>query len=81
MSCVYDVNAPKKPANLTVNSDLMAQAKNMKINVSATLEQALAAALKTRKTELWKEENKDAIGVYNETVEKYGLFSEGMRTF
>ena len=41
MSNLYNTNAPKKPTNLTVNSDLLNQAKHMKINISLTLENAL----------------------------------------
>jgi antitoxin CcdA len=81
MSLLYNTNAPKKPTNLTVNSDLLSQAKEMKINLSATLENALADALKTRKQEIWKEENKEAINSYNEHVTEFGLFSDGIRIF
>ena len=41
MPTTYDTSAPKKPTNLTVNSDLLRIAKALKINVSATLEHAL----------------------------------------
>jgi len=81
MSSLYNINAPKKPTNLTVNSDLLSQAKDYKINLSATLETALADALKLRKIELWKEENKESISVYNEKIEEYGLFSDEIRMF
>ena len=81
MSALYNVNAPKKPTNLTVNSDLLSQAKDYKINLSATLETALAAALKSKKTELWKEENREAIESYNTLLEEYGLFSDEIRMF
>lgn len=81
MSSLYNINAPKKPTNLTVNSDLLSQAKDYKINLSATLETALADALKLRKIELWKGENKEAISVYNEKIEEYGLFSDEIRMF
>ena len=37
MSTLYNTNAPKKPTNLTVNSDLLSQAKDYKINLSATV--------------------------------------------
>jgi antitoxin CcdA len=49
MSTLYNVNAPKKPTNLTVNRDLLTQAKEYKINLSATLETALSEALKSKK--------------------------------
>ncbi|MCA1948977.1 MAG: type II toxin-antitoxin system CcdA family antitoxin [Treponema sp.] len=81
MSLMYNIHAPKKPTNLTVNSDLLKQAKEYKINISAILESALAEALKEKKRERWKEENKEAIAYYNSALEKYGLFSDEMRTF
>ncbi len=79
MSMLYNANAPKKPTNLTINSDLLSQAKEMKINLSATLENALADALKIKKQEQWKEDNKEAINSYNEHISEYGLFSDGIR--
>ncbi len=74
MSTLYNINAPKKPTNLTANSDLLTQAKDYKINLSATLESALADALKAKKVDLWKEDNKQAIANYNNTIEELGLF-------
>jgi len=78
---LYNANAPKKPTNLTINSDLLSQAKDMKINLSATLENALAEALKSKKAEQWKEENKESIFAYNEMIEANGVFSDGIRMF
>lgn len=45
----YDLSAPKKPTNLTVNSDLLAQAKALGINLSQVLEQSLTQEVKKRK--------------------------------
>jgi len=46
MQQIYDTNAPKKPINLSVNSDLLNKAKALKINLSATFEAALLNELK-----------------------------------
>lgn len=81
MSYLYNTEAPKKPTNLTINSDLLAQAKNMKINISSTLEVALAEAVKQKKREDWILENSEAIANYNEKLSEYGLFSDEMRAF
>jgi Post-segregation antitoxin (ccd killing mechanism protein) encoded by the F plasmid len=81
MGKIYNQDAPKKPTNLTVNSDLLAQAKTMKINISATLESALAEAVKQKKREEWLAENAVAISNYNEKISEYGLFSDEMRAF
>ena len=79
MSALFNINAPKKPTNLTVNSDLLSQAKEHKINISATLENALVEVLKEKKSELWKKENREAMASYNEKIGETGLFSDGIR--
>ncbi len=72
---------PKKAANLTVRADLLEEARARKINLSQTLEVALAAELKKRREAEWLEQNKAAIEAYNRHVEKHGLFSDRYRTF
>lgn len=49
MQPVYDPQAPKKAANLSINADLLGKAKALDINLSATLELALVAVLKQRR--------------------------------
>ena len=41
METLFDSNAPKKPTNLSLNSDLLEKSRKLKINLSATLEEAL----------------------------------------
>lgn len=81
MSSLYDSSAPKKSANLSVNSELLAHAKQLGINLSAVLEQSLAQKVKELKTQAWLEENGDAIAKYNQEVQEHGVFSDGMRSF
>jgi antitoxin CcdA len=81
MQAGFDQQAPKKAANLSINSDLLAKARNLKINLSATLEQALIVQVKNAQREQWKNENKDAIEVLNKLSEKNGLFSDSFREF
>lgn len=78
---LYDTNAPKKPANLSINSDLLKRAKDLDINLSATLEQALTHELKSKQAKMWLEQNKSAIEAYNKSVEESGVFSDGLRSF
>ncbi len=77
----YNPQAPKRPANLSINSDLLSKAKELNINLSATLELALSEALKGKQREQWLAENKAAIDAYNEHVETHGVFSDGLRSF
>ena len=81
MQPAYDLQAPKKAANLSINADLLNKAKEMDINLSATLEQALVEVIKKRLFDQWVAENRVAIEAYNEHVEKHGVFSDGLRTF
>ncbi len=81
MLSLYNLDAPKKPTNLSINSDLLLQAKALGINLSAALEQALIAQLKEKQTQLWLEQNKKAIEAYNKSVDERGVFSDGLRGF
>ncbi len=81
MLSAYNPHAPKRAANLSVNGDLLNKAKELNINLSATLEQALAEALKKNQREQWLAENREAINAYNEHVEADGVFSDGLRSF
>lgn len=81
MSSLYNPNAPKKPINLSVNSDLLEQAKKMKLNISSVLESALADIVRQQKRDLWLEENRDSIDIYNKVINEVGLFSDECRAF
>ena len=81
MNPLFDVDAPKKATNLSVNSDLLTKSKAMGINLSATLEQALQAKLASSKADKWATENRNAIRSYNEFVDKHGCFGEEYRDF
>jgi len=81
MNLDYDLQAPKKPTNVSINSDLLAKARALKINVSATLESALADIVAARRRELWKEENQSAIKAYNQLIEEAGVACDGLRSF
>ena len=79
MHKLFDENAPKKPTNLSLNSDLLAKTRALNINLSATLEQALQQKLIEAKARKWAEENKQAIASYNSFVEDNGCFGDEFR--
>jgi antitoxin CcdA len=81
MRQIYHTNAPKKPINLSVNSDLLNEAKALKINLSATFEVALLNELKAVRREKWLAENKQAIDACNELADTHGLFADKHRVF
>lgn len=79
MHNIYNHNAPKKPTNLSINSDLLIKARNLKINLSATLESALEAQIRLSAREKWLKDNKKAIVSLNKLAEDNGLFSDSYR--
>ncbi len=81
MSEFYNINAPKKAANVSINSDLLQQAKVLKINLSATLEDELAHLIRQKRRAQWLDDNRPALDDYNVFVEKHGVFSDGLRQF
>lgn len=81
MQPAYKLDAPKKSANLSINGDLLAKAREHGINLSATLEYALAETLREKLRTQWLAENKEAMEAYNRHVDENGVFSDGLRSF
>ncbi len=77
----YNPEAPKKPTNLSINSDLLRQAKAFNINLSQTLEQRLAELVRESRRQQWLLENQAALAEYNSRIETRGVFSDGLRRF
>ncbi len=81
MAQLFDTTAPKKPANLSINQDLLNQARELNINLSATLEKAIVEQLKQKRREQWRKQNAKAIQAYNRFVNAHGVFSDDLRSF
>lgn len=77
----YNITAPKRPTNVSINEDLLAQARDLGVNLSQTLEEGLKTRLAEERRRRWLEENKAAFAACNEHFEKYGLWSDGLRMF
>lgn len=73
--------ARKKSVNLSLDSELVRQAKAFGINISRFVEENLALEVKRLREEAWKRDNKEAIEAYNRHVERDGVFSDGLRRF
>lgn len=71
----------KSATNVSIRRDLLEAARASKINLSATLEQALIEKLRETQQRQWREENRESIAAYNQHVEKHGVFSDGSRSF
>ena len=78
---LFDPTGPRKPANLSINAELLRQAKELNINLSQTLERHLAEIVRQSRREQWLEENREALDAYNRRIEARGVFSDGLRRF
>jgi antitoxin CcdA len=71
----------KKAVNLSIQSELLDAARAEDINLSATLEVALADQLRIRRRDRWRTENEAAIGAYNSEVDENGSYGDHARGF
>jgi antitoxin CcdA len=78
---IYDISAPKKPVNLSANSDLIKTAKTFDVDLSQVFEEAVLTTVKSRLEQKWLEENQEAIQIYNSHIEKHGVFATDKRRF
>jgi len=74
-------NATKKSTNVSLAENLLAEAKELRINVSQAAESGVAMAVAQKRAEIWLKENWEAIQSSNNYVEKHGLPLEQFRMF
>jgi antitoxin CcdA len=72
---------PRRGVNLSVDANLLREARESHLNLSSILERALVEQLRRSRAERWLVDNKDAIAAYNALVHKHGAFADALRTF
>ena len=75
------MSASKKAVNLSIDADLLREARDRNINLSATLERALTAFLNQSRRDRWLADNKLGIEAYNDDVDENGAFGDRLRRF
>ena len=76
------VNAPpRRTVSLRVDANVLREAREYHLNLSATLERALAEQLRRLRAERWLAESKDGIAAHNALVEQHGAFADTQRKF
>jgi antitoxin CcdA len=75
------VMSAKKAVNVSVRTELLDAARVEGINLSATLEAALADQLRIRRRDKWRSENAAAIEAHNHDVDDNGAFGDHARSF
>jgi antitoxin CcdA len=78
MSCAYDVNAPKRPVNMTLNEDLVRCAREYAANLSEQVEKLLAEFVTAERKRRAEEDGRldAAIAAWNSFDETYGAFAD-----
>jgi antitoxin CcdA len=66
----------KRAVNLFVDTELLDEARRLRINLSDTLERRLRTLVKAEQEKRWLEENRGAIAAYNARVSSHGLLSD-----
>ncbi len=72
--------AKKVEATLNADSDMLARAKKMKVDLDEAFEYALRRlgceepAIADARAKKWREENREAIEQYNRDIEKHGMW-------
>ena len=74
-------DAPKRATNLSLNSRVLDMARELGLNVSATVDALLAQEVQRRYWERWNEQNKEAIEHYNARIQREGLPLARYRSF
>jgi antitoxin CcdA len=69
----------KRAVNLFVDSDLLEEARRLRINISDTLERRLRTIVKTEREKRWLEDNREAIASINSFIDRHGLLASRLR--
>jgi len=64
----------RRPVNMSIREDIIAESKAYGLNASEISEAALAAAVKKAKEEEWLKNAMPAIEAHNERVRTHGLY-------
>ena len=78
---IYDETVGKQATNITINKDVLRQARELKLSVSRAAEERLIELIRAERERQLREELAESIQAYNEFVDKHGLFSDGLRLF
>jgi antitoxin CcdA len=73
--------AAKRAVNLSLDSQVLDRARQLGLNLSATVDALLAEEVRRRYWERWNSENREAIDHYNARIAREGLPLARYRSF
>jgi antitoxin CcdA len=65
----------KRAVNLFVDTELLDEARRLRINISETLEHRLRNIVRAEQEKRWLEENREAIASINSFIDRHGLLA------
>ena len=65
--------ADRRSTSLTLDRDLLDEAKALGVNVSRAAEAGVLAAVKAERARRWKVDNAEAVAAYNKWIEENGV--------
>ena len=71
----------KRAVNVTVDRDVLAEAKQLGLNLSQVMEEELRKRVTEERTRRWQEEHREAIEAHNRFIEKHGIFGAKYRSW
>ena len=74
-------SATRKAANLSLDSELLTQARELDINLSQACDQYLRELVRRERAQRWRDEHSDFIAAYNATVADEGLPLDRWKSF
>jgi antitoxin CcdA len=78
---IRDSKAPRRRVNLTIDGELLQQARKLDLNLSQTLTERLGELVREERARRWQEENREAIEEFNRFVEQHGVVADRLRQF
>ena len=71
----------RRPTNVSLSRDHLAEARELGINISQACERGLVETIAEERAARWLEENRGALESYNRYVEEHGLPLADLRLF
>jgi antitoxin CcdA len=76
-----DSRAPKRAVNLSIDAELLAEARGLGLSLSGLLEERLSDAVREARRKAWLTEKTEAIEDYNSRIDTRGSYADSVRRF
>lgn len=73
-------SSKRRPVNMSIDTGIVAAAKEAGVNMSRVTEAALRVAIKIERERRWKDENREWIEAHNRWIDENGIPLSGLET-